>query len=163
MKNITVIVQNRTTKKLTDFYTVSDSSEIPKIEGQKLFIDCDGDSFLSLENSEAEIAFQKLESAPEFLGLLPVIVLDKTGTLLMQAYADKIAVSLTISKQLGHYFSRSRNSLWLKGETSGHTQKIIDIKYSLKYDIFLYIVEQTVAACHTGNYSCFFTELSLLR
>ena len=159
MKQITVIFQNSSTKKLTDFFTVSDPSEIPRMQGQRLYIDCDADSFLILQNFGSEIVFQKLELAPEFSGLRPVIVLDTNNTLLMQAYANSTAVSLTLSKQLGHYFSRSRNSLWLKGETSGHTQKIIDIKYSLKYDIYLYIVEQTVAACHTGNYSCFFTEL----
>ena len=94
-------------------------------------------------------------------GLIPVIVQDaKTNAILMQAYANKIAVELTLKTKKATYWSRSRNEIWVKGETSGHTQKVISISTDCDYDSLLYIVEQTGPACHTGEYSCFFNKLS---
>ena len=90
-------------------------------------------------------------------GLIPVITQDvNTGTVLMHAYANKEAVKLTIETKKAHYFSRSRKSLWLKGETSGHFQYIEDILYDCDCDTLLYKVKQEGAACHTGKYSCFY-------
>ncbi len=93
-------------------------------------------------------------------GLIPVITQDaKTKTVLMQAYANKEAVELTLKTKKATYWSRSRNELWVKGETSGHTQKIISVSTDCDYDSLLYVVEQTGPACHTGEYSCFFNKL----
>ena len=90
-------------------------------------------------------------------GLIPVIAQDyKTGMVLMLAYANKEAVELTIKKKTAHYFSRSRQKIWQKGETSGHFQYIKDILYDCDCDTLLYKVEQYGAACHTGKYSCFY-------
>ena len=93
-------------------------------------------------------------------GLIPVIVQDeKTKVLLMQAYANKEAVELTLKTRKATYWSRSRNELWVKGETSGHTQKVVFVSTDCDYDSLLYVVEQTGPACHTGEYSCFFNKM----
>jgi len=93
-------------------------------------------------------------------GLIPVVVQDaKTKEVLMLAYANRQAVEHTLSTGKGTYWSRSRNELWVKGETSGHTQKIVSVSTDCDYDALLYIVEQTGPACHTGQYSCFFNAL----
>ncbi len=93
-------------------------------------------------------------------GLIPVITVDfKTKEVLMQAYANKEAVELTLKTKKATYWSRSRNELWVKGETSGHTQKIVSVSTDCDYDSLLYVVEQTGPACHTGEYSCFYNKL----
>lgn len=89
-------------------------------------------------------------------GMIPVIVQDaKTNAVLMLAYANKLALEKTLSTGFAHYWSRSRNELWKKGETSGHVQKIKKVAADCDYDALVYIVEQTGPACHTGDYSCF--------
>lgn len=94
-------------------------------------------------------------------GLVPVITQDaKTGRVLMLAYANAQALSLSQSTGYAHYFSRSRNRIWKKGEESGHFQKIEDIRVDCDADTLLYIVHQTGAPCHTGYETCFFRELS---
>jgi phosphoribosyl-AMP cyclohydrolase / phosphoribosyl-ATP pyrophosphohydrolase len=93
-------------------------------------------------------------------GLIPVITQDaKTKTVLMQAFANKEAVELTLKTKKATYWSRSRNEIWVKGETSGNTQKVISVSTDCDYDSLLYIVEQTGPACHTGEYSCFYNKL----
>ena len=93
-------------------------------------------------------------------GLIPVIVQDaKTKTILMQAYANKEAVKHTLKTKKATYWSRSRNELWVKGDTSGHTQKVISVTTDCDYDSLPYIVEQTGPACHTGEYSCFYNKM----
>ena len=93
-------------------------------------------------------------------GLIPVIVQDaKTKAILMQAYANREAVELTLKTKKATYWSRSRNEIWVKGETSGHTQKVISVATDCDYDSLLYVVEQIGPACHTGEYSCFYNKL----
>jgi phosphoribosyl-AMP cyclohydrolase len=93
-------------------------------------------------------------------GLIPVITVDaKTKEVLMQAYANKEAVELTLKTKKATYWSRSRNELWVKGETSGHTQKIVSVATDCDCDSLLYVVEQVGPACHTGEYSCFYNKL----
>ncbi len=93
-------------------------------------------------------------------GLIPVIVQDAiTKEVLMQAYANRQAIEHTLKTGQGTYWSRSRNELWIKGETSGHTQKIVSISTDCDYDSLLYVVEQIGPACHTGEYSCFYNTL----
>jgi phosphoribosyl-AMP cyclohydrolase / phosphoribosyl-ATP pyrophosphohydrolase len=93
-------------------------------------------------------------------GLIPVIVQDaKTNAILMQAFANKQAVELTLKTKKATYWSRSRNEIWVKGETSGHTQKVISVATDCDYDSLIYVVEQTGPACHTGEYSCFYNKL----
>ncbi|MGA2103845.1 phosphoribosyl-AMP cyclohydrolase [Methanoregula sp.] len=93
-------------------------------------------------------------------GLIPVIVQDeKTGEVLMMAYANEEAVKLTEDTGFAHYYSRSRKKLWKKGEESGHFQKVARILVDCDEDCLIYEVEQTGAACHTGYRSCFFRTL----
>ncbi len=93
-------------------------------------------------------------------GLVPVITQDiKTGTVLMLAYMNEEALQMTLDSGYAVYFSRSRQTLWKKGETSGHVQKVRAIHYDCDGDTLLMLVEQAGAACHTGEYSCFHNEL----
>ncbi|ADQ06983.1 phosphoribosyl-ATP diphosphatase [Caldicellulosiruptor hydrothermalis 108] len=93
-------------------------------------------------------------------GLVPVIVQDSlTGEVLMLAYMNREALELTIQTGYMHYFSRSRNKIWKKGETSGNVQKLESLFLDCDGDTLLAIVEQTGVACHTGNKTCFFSAL----
>jgi phosphoribosyl-AMP cyclohydrolase len=101
-----------------------------------------------------EIDFAKGE------GLVPVVTQDaKSGKVLMVAYANKEAVDLTLQTKMAHYWSRSRNKLWKKGEESGNVQKVHDVLIDCDGDTLLYVVDQSGPACHTGNETCFFREL----
>ncbi len=89
-------------------------------------------------------------------GLIPVVVQDANSKeMLMLAYANKEALEKTLSTGYAHYWSRSRQQLWMKGETSGHTQKIKKVLADCDYDALLYIVEQKGPVCHTGKDTCF--------
>ncbi|MFZ5764746.1 MAG: phosphoribosyl-AMP cyclohydrolase [Thermodesulfobacteriota bacterium] len=94
-------------------------------------------------------------------GLLPVIAQDyQSGEVLMLAYINDLALAATIATGKAHYWSRSRQKLWLKGETSGHVQLIRDILVDCDEDTVIYKVEQLGgAACHKGYRSCFFRRL----
>lgn len=93
-------------------------------------------------------------------GLIPVITQDiSTGEVLMQAYMNEEAFNKTLETNKVHYFSRSRNQLWLKGETSGHFQELVKMYTDCDNDCILCLVNQTGCACHTGNYSCFFNQI----
>ncbi len=93
-------------------------------------------------------------------GLIPVVVQDaKTKEILMLAYANKEAVENTLRTRKATYWSRSRNELWVKGETSGNTQKVISVSADCDYDALLYVVEQKGNVCHTGAPTCFHNKL----
>lgn len=94
-------------------------------------------------------------------GLLPAIVQDhETGEVLMLAYVNPEAWEMTLKTGEAHFFSRSRQSIWHKGGTSGHVQKIREIRLDCDLDTILYRVEQLGgAACHKGYRSCFFTRM----
>jgi len=90
-------------------------------------------------------------------GLVPVITQDsETKEVLMLAYANREAVEKTLEIKQAHYYSRSRKELWHKGASSGHFQHIDDVRYDCDSDALLYLVRQEGAACHTGEYSCFY-------
>lgn len=90
------------------------------------------------------------------LGLVPAIVQDiQSGTVLMLAYMNKEALAKTIETGVTWFYSRSRRSLWQKGETSGNIQKVSEIYYDCDADAILVKVEQTGAACHEGTFTCF--------
>ena len=96
----------------------------------------------------------------KFSGLLPVIAQEQTsGKVLMLAYANLEAVRKTQETGYAHYWSRSRNTLWKKGESSGHFQQITEVLVDCDEDTLLYKVSQTGPACHTGEKSCFFRKL----
>lgn len=93
--------------------------------------------------------------------LIPVIAQDyESGEVLMLAYMNKEALTLTLQTKITHYFSRSKQRIWKKGETSGHIQNIKDIFVDCDNDTLLIKIEQVGGvACHTGRKSCFFTKL----
>jgi phosphoribosyl-ATP pyrophosphohydrolase/phosphoribosyl-AMP cyclohydrolase len=93
-------------------------------------------------------------------GLLPVVVQDhRDNSVLMLAYMNSEALRLSMETGFAHYFSRTKERVWKKGEESGNTQKIVDVLLDCDGDTLLLQVEQTGVACHTGRKSCFFTSL----
>jgi len=94
-------------------------------------------------------------------GLIPAIVQDvETREVLMLAYVNEEAWEKTLQTKEAHYYSRSRKKIWHKGESSGHVQKIKEIRLDCDLDTILYVVEQVGgAACHEGYKSCFFRRV----
>ncbi len=93
-------------------------------------------------------------------GLVPAIIQEaESGTVLMLAYMNKESLTKTVETGVTWFYSRSRHSLWQKGETSGHVQKVQDIYYDCDADTLLIEVEQTGADCHEGTLSCFSRKL----
>ena len=93
-------------------------------------------------------------------GLVAAIAQDsKTGEILMFAWMNAESLRLTLETGDVTYWSRSRGKLWRKGATSGHTQKLVEAHIDCDGDALLFKVEQTGAACHTGNRTCFFRKL----
>lgn len=93
-------------------------------------------------------------------GMLTVVVQDvATDEVLMVAYMNQEAYEKTLETGTMTYWSRSRNELWVKGMTSGHFQYVKELRIDCDRDTLLAKVEQTGAACHTGNHSCFYTEI----
>jgi len=93
-------------------------------------------------------------------GLVAAIAQDhQSGQVLMMAWMNREALELTVETRTAVYWSRSRTRLWRKGETSGHTQKVLDIRIDCDADVVLLQVEQNGLACHTGRQSCFYQSL----
>lgn len=94
-------------------------------------------------------------------GLIPVITQDqKTGDILMQAYMNQEAFDKTVETGQAHYWSRSRQSLWHKGATSGQTQDVVEMRTDCDQDsILLTVVQNHGKACHTGRRSCFYRKI----
>jgi phosphoribosyl-ATP pyrophosphohydrolase/phosphoribosyl-AMP cyclohydrolase len=94
-------------------------------------------------------------------GLVPVVAQDATtGDVLTLAYANREALERTLATGEAHFYSRSRRELWRKGETSGNTQRVVEVRLDCDGDAVLYRVEPRGPACHTGERSCFFTTLA---
>lgn len=105
------------------------------------------------ESSGVDLAFDEHD-------LLPAVAQDaETDEVLMLAYVSREAVSRTRETGLAHYYSRSRDELWQKGATSGHVQRVEDVRVDCDGDALLYRVEQEGGACHTGYRSCFYRTL----
>lgn len=97
-------------------------------------------------------------------GLVPAIVQDyETREVLMLAYMNEEAVQKTISTGTTWFYSRSRQSMWNKGETSGHFQYVKRVAYDCDCDTILVEAEQTGAACHTNNFSCFYRDFDIAK
>ncbi|MGR3549588.1 phosphoribosyl-AMP cyclohydrolase [Pseudooceanicola sp.] len=92
-------------------------------------------------------------------GLIPAIAQDEDGAVLMMAWMNVEAVAKTLSTRRVTYWSRSRQAFWIKGETSGHIQELIDLRVDCDRDCLLLIVRQTGPACHTNRRSCFYTSV----
>ena len=94
-------------------------------------------------------------------GLIPVITQDVTSQkVLMLAWMNTEALAKTLSTKRVTYWSRSRQELWVKGETSGHTQKLVSMSFDCDGDSILCVVKQTGAACHTGRPHCFYLKVN---
>ena len=99
---------------------------------------------------------ERVRFSPE--GLVPVVAQDRqSGNLLMLGWANRDALSRTLESGQAHYYSRSRQTLWRKGESSGHTQQVVEIRLDCDADTVLYRVDQQGPACHTGTPTCFST------
>ena len=117
-----------------------------------------GDNQIPVRQLKAAYSWDALKKGPD--GLVPVIVQDvKTNQVLMMAYMNQEAYEQTIRTGCMTYYSRSRQQLWLKGDTSGHFQYVHSLTADCDLDTILAKVTQVGAACHTGSYSCFFNEI----
>jgi phosphoribosyl-AMP cyclohydrolase len=115
----------------------------------KKFSTSEIDEFVPLLN------FSKIEG-----NLIPVVTQDyKTKEILMLAFANKEAVRKTLETGYAHFFSRSRNTLWKKGETSGHVEEVESVVIDCDNDSLLLKVKQVGAACHEGYDTCFYRKL----
>lgn len=94
-------------------------------------------------------------------GLVPAVIQDwESREVLMVGYMNEEALDLTIRTGRVHFFSRSRGRIWCKGESSGHTQEVVEIRLDCDGDAVLVKVKQKVAACHSGHFSCFYRRLT---
>jgi len=122
------------------------------------------DYFIDLENKDNQLLI--LNDVIEQLafnadGLIPVITQDSTTkSILMFAWMSKASLQQTLKTKRMTYFSRSRQQLWIKGESSGHSQKLINMSFDCDGDVVLCQVEQLGAACHTGRESCFYLHVN---
>jgi len=102
-----------------------------------------------------DIASLKFDAA----GLVPAIAQSETGEVLMLAWMNPASLAETLRTGQVTYWSRSRGALWRKGETSGHVQRLVELRLDCDRDCLLLVVEQTGPACHTNRPSCFFTAV----
>src|SRR5210317_317244 len=89
-------------------------------------------------------------------GLIPAIAQSQGGEVLMMAWMNREAVAKTLATGRVTYWSRSRQAFWIKGETSGHTQQLVEFRYDCDADAILVLVNQKGAACHTNRRHCFY-------
>lgn len=92
-------------------------------------------------------------------GLIPAVVQDTQGEVLMVAYMNPQALAETIETGFATYYSRSRQTMWRKGESSGHRQRVVEMRIDCDLDCIVLKVEQAGGACHTGFYSCFYRRI----
>ena len=119
--------------------------------------------FLNIENSAASTTLELQEVLDQLnyddRGLIPAITQDSnTKQVLMLAWMNKDALNNTLRTGNVTYWSRSRQELWVKGETSGHTQKLVSLSIDCDGDAILCLVNQKGAACHTGREHCFYLQ-----
>lgn len=122
--------------------------------------------FEKLEKAPSKTAFELGEIIEQLAfteqGLIPVITQDASNNeVLMFAWMNKDALELTLSTKRVTYWSRSRQQLWIKGETSGHTQTLVSMAFDCDGDVILCKVDQAGAACHTGRTNCFYLEIDI--
>ncbi len=108
----------------------------------------------------SSLRFDPATLAYDARGLIPAIAQDaRSGEVLMLAWMNEGAVTRTLETGRVTYWSRSRNAFWVKGETSGHVQKLVDFRFDCDRDCLLVLVQQEGPACHTNRRSCFYTAV----
>ena len=159
-ENISVIFQNLSGK-ITGFAGEADRGMIDSAvaAGERVFMDCDEDAFIIRKEGEALALSSLQEKDIPGAGMMPVIAMEPDGQIMMFAFANSEALRLTLQNRYGYYYSRSRDKLWKKGESSGHDQIIHDILIDCDADAVLLKVEQKGGACHTGYRSCFYRTI----
>lgn len=119
----------------------------------KALEECDDQTFIKLDEFIKHLAFNEA-------GLIPVIIQDASNKeILMFAWMNQESLELTLTSKRMTYWSRSREQLWIKGETSGHTQALVSMSFDCDGDVILCEVNQEGAACHTGRSSCFYLNV----
>lgn len=147
-------VREITKKELIAAGGISTIDEI--VELDKLNVSCQLGMGIYTGKIDIEKAYTSLLDFEKGKGLIPTIVQDiSTDQVLMLAYSNKNTVKKSLKTGTATYYSRSRKEEWIKGATSGNTQKLISAKYDCDRDTLLYKVDQNGVACHTGRYSCF--------
>ena len=147
-------IRSITDKELIAAGGISSIEEI--VELDKIGASCQLGMSIYTGKISLEEAYVALLDFDKGKGLIPTVVQDiSSKEVLMLAYSNKEAVTKALKTGKATYYSRSRKSLWTKGETSGNTQKLIKVKYDCDRDSLLYVVEQTGPACHTGSETCF--------
>jgi len=113
--------------------------------------------FALMSDDNAKMTFDPTSLKYDEAGLIPAIAQDQgTGEVLMMAWMNAEAVARTLTSGRVTYWSRSRAAFWVKGETSGNVQELVDLRLDCDRDCLLVVVRQTGPACHTGRRSCFY-------
>ena len=156
-----LLYQNKTSSVLCNFLMEkeSDFALDDLLQQGDVYVDCDEDAWLIKSDCDTKLHFQTItQNVLEEGDLLPVVTVDQNGVVLMIAFTNKFALEQTFLSGFACYFSRSRNQFWKKGDTSGHTQQILEVKFEKTKKLLLFKVIQNKAACHTGYYSCFYRK-----
>jgi len=125
------------------------------LELEKSGMDCQLGMSIYTGKIKLEDAFASIIDFEKCGGLVPTIVQELNGDVLMLAYSSPESLRYALEKGAGTYYSRSRQKIWVKGEESGNTQELIRVRYDCDRDTLLFTVRQKGGACHTGSYSCF--------
>lgn len=152
-KNFVKRIRNATKKKITIAGGITTIEDIRALEE----LNCNSQIGMAIYTKKIDLAqaFINILDFEKNNGLIATVVQDQCGQVLMQAWSNKESLQKTFVTTRATYYSRSRNTLWTKGETSGNTQEFITARYDCDRDTVLFTVSQKNAACHTGLYSCF--------
>jgi len=159
MKGFDLELAKRIKEKVPDGHSFTAAGGITTIDEIKALdengIDCQLGMSIYTGRIGLEDAFTSLIDFQKGEGLVPTIVQETGGDVLMMAYSSKESLKFALKRGVGAYYSRSRQKLWIKGEESGNTQELLRVRYDCDRDTLLFTVRQKGVACHTGSYSCF--------
>ena len=149
-------LQSITNKRITAAGGISSIDEIKLLDGRG--IDCQLGMAIYTGKIKLNEAFISLLDFEKNNGLIPTVVQNVNKDVLMVAYSNKESLLQALKTNKSTYFSRSRQKIWQKGETSGNRQELVNVKYDCDKDTLLFMVKQNNVACHSGRYSCFFDK-----